>query len=53
MTIISNAIVSGLNRYISADPERANDLAQINGKKIKIHLNEINQNIILEIKEDG
>ena len=51
MTIISNAIVSGLNRYISADPERANDLAQINGKTIKIHLNEIDQNIILEIND--
>lgn len=51
MTIISNVIVSGVNRYISADPERANELSQINGKTIKLYLKELNQNIILKIND--
>lgn len=51
MTIISNAIVSGLNHYINADTERARDLSQINGKTIKIYLKELNQNIILKIND--
>ena len=49
MTIISNVIVSGVNRYISADPERANQLSQINGKTIRLYIKELNQNCILKI----
>ena len=51
MTILSNAIVSGLNQYINSDTERARDLSQINGKTIKIYLKELNQNIILKIND--
>ncbi len=51
MTIISTTIVSGLNRYISADRERASDLSQIDGKIIKINLVELNQDILLEVKD--